>query len=91
MKERLNLLSERIKNLERDYEDFDRRLKEDYIGSILEKYDALINFLCNSSYYKLRLNFVDPEDLKQEFLEYLLKWNKRVLESYEELRIYCYA
>lgn len=92
MKKRLDLLSERIKALERDYDDFDRRLKEDYIGSILKKYDALINFLCKSSYYKLRLNFVDSDDLKQEFLEYLLKWTycefkRKILEGSNEIWI----
>ena len=42
--------------------------------TILNVYAPLINVLCRNSYRNLKLNFIDPEDLKQEFLEYLLKW-----------------
>lgn len=71
---RLRRLEKRIKKLELEYETFDTNLKKQYIDTILERYDHLIRYLCNTAHQQLNLSFIDSDDLKQEFLEYLLKW-----------------
>ena len=65
----LRFLEEKVETLEYEYTKFDMDLKEQYIKVILNKYTPLINQLCNNAYKQLRLNFVDQDDLKQEFIE----------------------
>lgn len=71
---RLRKLEKRVKKLEYEYEKFDVELKEQYINVILDRYTHLIQYLCNTAKGQLNLNFVGSDDLRQEFMEYLLKW-----------------
>lgn len=89
-KRRLEELKKRIDKLELANWEFDMRYKEEYINQILNRYAPLISFLCSGASERLRLNFVDCDDCKQEFLEYLLKWTyieskRRILDGGTEV------
>lgn len=73
-KKRLKRLKNRMKKLEISYEEFDMVFKEEYINEVLSRYDPLITFCCFKAQQQLQINFIDQYDIKQEFLEYLLKW-----------------
>jgi hypothetical protein len=75
VKDELKKLEASVETLEKQFEKFDKELKEEFIEKILLQFDDLLEERANKLSYCLKNPIFEKSDIKQEFVLYILKYN----------------